>query len=275
MPTEILVQRYRDALVVGTHNLMHGLRLRRLIRHYQHLRDAVGLDVLCLQENRCALRGGHGDAVARALGPRYVHLADPQNPDVGIVYDRERFRCREHTVFALPRLSRHSWFERRYSDPRPRDRHAQVAVLETPDGGAHTIANFHLSTAGGNGHRYEQMRALAEGIVRRGVAERTVACGDTNAFHWRRRAQPAILDALLSPLAAIGVRAVGDTGPTHHFARQNEPRLTHQLAVMLGKLGLDLPLRYDVVCTNLPVARGGQARTPDSDHDLVWAALAA
>jgi hypothetical protein len=44
---------------------------------------------------------------------------------------------------------------------------------------------------------------------------------------------------------------------------------------LLGKMGLDLPRRYDVVCTSVPVLRRGQVVTPDSDHDLVWAALRA
>lgn len=267
-----LVRRSRN-VVVATHNLMRGLRLRRLMRHYRGLRDAMGLDLLCVQENGCALRGGHGAEIARALGDRYAHLADASTPDVGIIYDRERFRCREHAVFALPRLSRASWLERRFSGGRVRDHHAQVAVFENAEGEAHTVANFHLSTAGGTPHRYAQMEALVERIRRHGVPERTVACGDTNAFHWRRRAQPAILEALLAPLASIGAIAQPDSRPTHHFARQNEPVMTHRLAVLLGKLGIDIPLRYDVVCTNLPVSGRGQAHTPDSDHDLVWAAL--
>jgi hypothetical protein len=44
--------------------------------------------------------------------------------------------------------------------------------------------------------------------------------------------------------------------------------------VLLGKLGIDMPRRYYVVCANLPVAERGQVVTPDSDHDLVWARLA-
>ena len=265
--------KFSRSLVVGTHNLMNGLRLRRLLRHYRALRDANGLDVLCVQENRCAIRGGHGFEIARALGPRYVHLADPQNPDVGIIYDRTRFRCRENRVFALPSVSRLSWLERRYSGSASPAHHAQVAVLEDEAGAPLTVANFHLSTAGGTRHRYDQMQMLVERIRAHGVAGPTVACGDTNAFSWR--SQHAILDKLLSPLASIGVRAVADARPTHHFSRQNEPKLTHQLAVALGKLGVDLPQRYDVVCTNLVVARGGTAWTQDSDHDLVWAAIAA
>lgn len=261
-------------LIVGTHNLMQGLRLRRLLRHYRVLRDTVGLDVLCVQENRCALRGGHGFEIARALGSRYVHLADPNDPDVGIIYNRERFRCRENLVFPLPRVPRLNWLERRFSGPFPRDHHAQVAVLEDEAGEAFTVANFHLSTAGGTQHRRSQVRLLVKQIRAYGVPERAIACGDTNAFHWRHRAQPATLRAVLAPLETIGVRALADGPPTHYFSRQHEPRLTHRLAVALGKLGIDLPQRYDVICSNLPIERGGHAPTPESDHDLVWAALA-
>jgi endonuclease/exonuclease/phosphatase family metal-dependent hydrolase len=262
-------------LVVGTHNLMNGLRLRRLLRHYRVLRDAVGLDVLCVQENRCSRRVGHGFEIARALGARYAHLADRRDPDVGIIYDRERFRCREHVSFPLPQVPRLSWLERCYSGRHPRVHLAQVAVLEDGAGLPLTVANFHLSTAGGTRHRCIQMEAVVKRIRAMAVPERTIACGDTNAFHWSQRAQPRVLDNVLAPLAAIGARPICDARPTHHFARQHEPKLTHRAVVMLGKLGIDLPQRYDVVCSNLPGTRGGKASTPDSDHDLVWAALLA
>ena len=80
------------------------------------------------------------------------------------------------------------------------------------------------------------------------------------------------LDDLLAPFAAFGA-SEPETRPTHHFARQNEPMIPHRIGVALGKLGLDIPLRYDVVCTNLPVEGRGQMVTPGSDHDLVWARL--
>ena len=79
---------------------------------------------------------------------------------------------------------------------------------------------------------------------------------------------------MLAPLAALGAEDPG-TAPTHYFARQNEPKVPHRVGVLLGKLGIDLPRRYDVVCTNLPVSARGQVATPDSDHDLVWARIAA
>ena len=62
--------------------------------------------------------------------------------------------------------------------------------------------------------------------------------------------------------------------PTHFFARADEPKLGHQLAVMVGRLGLDLPRRYDVVCAApRAVEARGRVRTPSSDHDCVWARL--
>jgi endonuclease/exonuclease/phosphatase family metal-dependent hydrolase len=267
------VYRLEDALVVGTHNLMDGLRLGLLLPHYQALRDSARLDVLCVQENRCLLRGGHGFEIARALGSRFRHLADSSGPDVGIVYDGERLRCREHVVFPLPEAPQ-SWLEHRVRGARRRERHAQLAVFEDERGQPLTVGNFHLSTMGGTRQRVRQMRAFADRLRRHGEPGRVVACGDTNAFHWRQGGQPAVLARVLAPLEALGMGAAYDARPTHHFSRANEPRLIHQLAVALGRLGLDLPQRFDVVCTNLPVLRTGHVSTPDSDHDLVWAHLA-
>jgi len=77
---------------------------------------------------------------------------------------------------------------------------------------------------------------------------------------------------LPASLAAFGA-SDPETRPTHWFARQNEGKFIHQTGVLLGKLGIDLPRRYDVICTNLPVSARGQVATPDSDHDLVWARI--
>ena len=69
------------------------------------------------------------------------------------------------------------------------------------------------------------------------------------AVPWFRRSSPG-------PLASV---------------HQREPKLTHRACVALGRVGLDLPRRYDVVCTNLSALARGQLRTPASDHDLLWA----
>jgi endonuclease/exonuclease/phosphatase family metal-dependent hydrolase len=257
---------------------MNGLRLPRLVRYYRGLRDSIGLDLLCVQENRSTHRGHHSEQIAAALGPRFGHVHHPNGSDVSIVYDRRTLRCVEHSVVPLPRLRKLTWFERRYTTAAtPRVPNAQVVVFEPRDGPPFTVANFHLSTAGDHDHRRRQLEAVVEAIRSRGTPSRAVACGDTNAFCWRRRRHPALLEELLAPLRGIGARDHHHDidWPTHHFSRQHEPKLTHQLAVLLGRLGIDLPLRYDVVCTNLPVAGRGHAYTPDSDHDLVWAALRA
>ena len=61
---------------------------------------------------------------------------------------------------------------------------------------------------------------------------------------------------------------------THWFARADEPKIGHQIAVALGKLGVDAPRRYDVVFSSDHALAAGVHRTPESDHDLVWASLA-
>jgi hypothetical protein len=195
------------------------------------------------------------------------------------VIDTRTLDCRARAAIPLPRLAALSWFERRYIiGAKTKQKYALCAELGARRApGSLTAICFHLDTAGGNRHRQTQVRALAEALVERGLDQRLVACGDTNAFAWRRR--PETLSSLLAPLAALGASTCDGDGdgvarPTHYFARQNEPMLPHRVGVLLGKLGIDIPLPYDVVCTNLPVAARGQTVTPGSDHDLVWARIA-
>lgn len=70
--------------------------------------------------------------------------------------------------------------------------------------------------------------------------------------------------------AATGPSAVQ---PTHFFARANEPKIGHRIVATLGRMGFDRPNRYDVVASAQPVAAAGMLDTPESDHNLVWAAL--
>ncbi|HSS40020.1 MAG TPA: hypothetical protein VLT58_14730, partial [Polyangia bacterium] len=174
-------------------------------------------------------------------------------------------------IIPLPRLGSLSWFERRYIvGGKTRQKHALWAQLSTHGGPSFTAVSFHLDTAGGHRQRTLQVAALAGALAGQGLDRRLVCCGDTNAFSWRRGRRA--LDDLLVSFAAFGATDP-ETRPTHHFARQNEPMIPHRIGVALGKLGLDIPLRYDVVCTNLPVEARGQVVTPGSDHDLVWARL--
>jgi endonuclease/exonuclease/phosphatase family metal-dependent hydrolase len=276
------------SIVVATHNLMHGLRVEALLPHYVELREREGLDLLCLQEDRYVQRDaadGYVDGdqpsarIAAALGAGYEVVRDDDCPGLAFVIDRRTFGCEERGAIPLPRLSSLSWFERRYIvGGRTKQKYALFVRLGARGAaGAVTAISFHLDTAGGNRHRQAQMRALAEALVARELHQRLVACGDTNAFAWRRR--PATLSSLLAPLAALGATdpAVGsdsDARPTHYFARQHEPKVPHRIGVILGKLGIDIPLRYDVICTTLPVQSRGQTVTPASDHDLVWARVA-
>jgi endonuclease/exonuclease/phosphatase family metal-dependent hydrolase len=259
-------------VVVATHNLMHGLRLGALIPHYVALRDEQGLDLLCLQENRFpdADKGLPSDQIAAALGPAYQVVRDDESPGLAFVYDARTLACEARAIVPLPRLRSLNPFERLYIvGGKTRQKHLLLAEMRALD--SHSLfaaACFHLDTAGGNKHRATQVEAIAATLRERNLHHEFVACGDSNAFAWRR--QPAALQRLLAPLASLGATDPG-TRPTHYFARQNEGTIVHRTGVLLGKLGIDIPLRYDVICTNLPTPERGQVVTPDSDHDLVWA----
>lgn len=259
-------------MLVATHNLMHGRRLDELIGHYRALRARRGLDVLCVQENRCPRSGAHTARIASALGPDYVELSDSRRCGKGIVYDSRRLRCVDHELHELPSLTRLSWLERRYiAGGVPDRRFVQVARFADTRGEALTVVNFHLDTAGGNRHRRRQVEAIAAILGR--APGRVVACGDTNAFSLRRGRQQALLHWMLEPLAGLGAVPAPHGPPTHFFARQDEPHLSHRLVASLGRIGLEWPLRYDVVCTNVEVAERGVHITRESDHEMVWALL--
>jgi len=253
---------------------MHGLRLAALIPHYVALRDSAGLDLLCLQENRFLSDGANlpSAEIAAALGPDYRIVTGDGCPGLAFIHDARTLTCDGCIVAELPRLETLNAFERLYIvGGKTKPKYVLLAEMRARAGGApFAAACFHLDTAGGNAHRATQVEAIAAALRARDRHHRFVACGDTNAFAWRR--QPEALRRLLAPLAALGADDPG-TRPTHYFARQHEPKLPHRTGVLLGKLGIDVPRRYDVVCTNLPAVERGQVVTPDSDHDLVWARL--
>ncbi len=262
------------SIVVATHNLMHGRQLDALVAQYRELRDGEGLDLLCLQEDRY-LGGAPGEhpstKVAQALGERYRVVRDDGCQGLALLVDDRTLSTGRGGIIALPRLASLSWFERRYIvGGKTKQKYALWAELRAHGGPSFTAVSFHLDTAGGHRQRASQVAALASALAERGFDRRLLACGDTNAFSWRRDRRA--LDALLAPFAAFGATDP-ETRPTHHFARQHEPMIPHRIGVALGKIGLDIPLRYDVVCTNLPALARGQVVTPGSDHDLVWARL--
>jgi endonuclease/exonuclease/phosphatase family metal-dependent hydrolase len=262
------------SIVVATHNVMHGRRLDALVVQYLDLRGREGLDLLCLQEDR--FLGGEAGLrpsalIASALGDGYQVVRDDGAPGLAFILDGRRVSSGTCGIIPLPRLAALSWFERRYIvDGKAKQKHALRAELRVDGEQPFTAVSFHLDTAGGQRQRAAQAAALAAALAEREFHRRLVVCGDTNAFSWRRGRQT--LDALMAPFAAFGA-ADPETRPTHHFARQNEPMIPHRIGVALGKIGLDIPLRYDVVCTNLVALARGQLVTPGSDHDLVWARL--
>jgi endonuclease/exonuclease/phosphatase family metal-dependent hydrolase len=256
-----------SALWIATHNIMNGLRLAGLIAAYRRQAER-GLDLLCLQEDRPIAGGLPSDRIGAALGARFGVVRGGDGSGLAAIYRTDRLAVTASQLIALPRLDRLSWLERRYiAGGAPERKYAQRIDLAC-DGRAITVANFHLDTAGDNDHRARQVDAIAGAVA--GTA--LVACGDTNVFALRRRDQPAALARVTAGFAALGATDP-DHRPTHFFARQGEPSPAHRLAALVGRAGFDLPRRYDVICTNLPVAGRGHLHTPDSDHDLVWAAI--
>lgn len=252
---------------------MDGLRLRDLHRYYRALNERRGLAVLCVQENMRTAAATHTEVIARELGSSFAQVGD-SDARMGIVYDRERAELVDHHLVPLPRLERLTWFQRLYIDGgKPSQKYAQLATFRPISGDLLTVFNFHLETAGAHEHRRRQVEAIARAAVEGDHQDRFVACGDTNAFELVPARQRGALDEILEPLERLGARDSG-TDPTHFFARQNEPKPLHQMAVMLGRLGIDFPGRYDVVCTNVDVVDHGTVSTVESDHDLVWAELA-
>ena len=260
-----------DPTLVASHNLMHGVKLDALIPQYVALRDRHGLDVLCVQEDLATERGRLSERIAESLGSQYC-VARDDHPGLALVYDSARVSCTAHSLVPLPRLESLSWFEKMYIvGGRCRPKFALLAELKPKNAGSNfAVVSFHLDTAGCNGHRLRQVESIARALCERGWQRRFVACGDTNAFSLRR--QIATLRRVLSPFSAYGAEDP-EVHPTHWFGRQHEPKLTHRACVALGRLGLDLPRRYDVVCTNLRALARGQLLTPGSDHDLLWARL--
>lgn len=257
-------------MIVASHNLMSGLRLSGLIAEHLSLRDSDGLELLCIQENDAVVGSRCAAPIAGALGERYRILCDPRAPRLAMIYDSVALECIDCSILELPALDRLTRFERLYiAGGVVTRKHAQLVTFRRPGTEGFTAVNFHLDTAGTNHHRRAQIAAIAAALDARG-ARRIVACGDTNAFGWR--GQLAKLRRVLAPLIARGAEDPGRR-PTHYFARQREPKLPHRAAVALGRLGIDLPGRFDVVCTSLETRERGQRVTPDSDHDLVWARL--
>jgi len=275
-------------IVVASHNTMHGVFLGDLVERYRSLVPEHRVDVLCLQENmplsdeqaalranQAALRasaGTHAELFCAELG-EFQCVCLPEHPALATLV-RKAFVLEDAFLVPLPRLGRLNWIERLYI------RGGEVTVkyaLVTTIRQEHqrlTIANFHLETAGDNAHRRRQVAAVASALDARGIHDNVVACGDTNAFSWSRSGAQRVIAQLMEPLQHVAGAAPKTNGEaTHYFARQREDLLPHRIACLIGRLGVDHPLPYDVICSDLHALKSGKVSTEESDHDLVYAEL--
>jgi endonuclease/exonuclease/phosphatase family metal-dependent hydrolase len=253
-------------MIVACHNIMHGLRLGQLLATYVSLSRTLGLALLCLQETR----DGHTEAVRETLAGSFAALSHPQE-GLGLVYDASLVDVHEELLVPLPKLIALPRFARLYMQSRdPEQKFAAVYRVTPKSGAPFTLVNFHLDAAGGNVHRSGQLRFVVDVLRQRGLHDRLVACGDANIFAMRKHGHAYA--KLLAPLTEVGA-VDPETRPTHFFARTRDPKLAQRMLVRLGRFGIDMPRRYDVICANVPVASRGQIETRDSDHDLLWVRL--
>lgn len=245
-------------------------------------RTATPIHALCIQE---ATLPQATLSIAQALGRRFTVAAHASAPRLAIAYDRTLLRLRGLRVLALPQLDHFPSWQKLYSAGGPSERKfTLVGRFDWRGLGQQcarqlTIANFHLDAAGDNAHRVLQLRALSRALDT-WRDRRLVACGDTNAFSFDAREAERALACMLSSLrsrhgAADAHATIGrDLPPTHFFARADEPKLGHRIAVAVGRLGVDFPRRYDVVAAAPRVTAAGVLSTiGSSDHDLVWAQI--
>ena len=264
------MERRVQSILVASHNIMHGLRLPQLVATYRSLATTLDLGVLCLQENRLAGEATPAELIGRALGTDFDVLCRGENAQLAVIYDHRRVSVREELLIPLPKLKVLGKLAPLYmAEPEPEQKYALVCTVTPRDGTPFTLVNFHLDAAGGNRHRQEQLAMVTTTLVSRDLHHRLIAMGDANVFTFRHKKHRQAYEELLAPLTELGA-VDPETRPTHFFSRSRDPKVAQRLARALGKLRLDLPRRYDVICSNLePLARG-QVATPDSDHDLLW-----
>lgn len=266
-------------IVVATHNTMHGVFLDDLLARYEWLVGEHRVDVLCLQENvpvtapvADAAHRTHADLVAYRLpGFQCICLEDHHGLATLVHPDCE---IEDAFLISLPLLDGLNWFERLYIRGGKVTRKFALVTRVRKNGYRLAVVNFHLETAGSNLHRQRQVQAVATALIERGVSRHVVACGDTNAFSWSRQTAKHAVAELMKPLQALaGATPKTNGDPTHFFARQREDLLPHRLACAIGRFGIDHPLPYDVICSDLHAVSTGIIATEESDHDLVIAEL--
>ena len=261
---------------------MHGRFFDELRERYRRLVSEHAIDVLCLQENEPHLggpitveankRGTQAEAMCHALGG-FQCVCNKEYPALATLVGSE-LSVQESFLIRLPRLPRLTWFERLYIRGGKANQKFAQATRVQKSGISFTIVNFHLDTAGDNTHRRSQIQAIADELLSRKLVRSISACGDTNAFTWSRAAGMLVVSDVMAPLRqAVGATIKSSNQATHYFARQREDLLTHRFLTLVGKLGLDHPLPYDVICSDWAVLRQGKVMIQESDHDLVFAEL--
>ena len=156
------------SLLVGSHNIMHGLFLPELLPAYARLHRERGVGALCLQE--CSHSAA--SAVARALGPRFAAAWHPVARGLAVVYDRTRLVPRRRSAIGLPRLTRVPRWQWAYTSKTPEQRWALAVRFAPRCAAGHaagrcsaTLVSFHLDAAGDLAHRTRQMRALSHALT--------------------------------------------------------------------------------------------------------------
>ena len=191
-------------------------------------------------------------------------MRDDGCPGLAFVHDARTLACEAHAIAPLPLLAKLTPFERLYiRGGKTKQKYVLLAEMSARDAGPAArfgAACFHLDTAGGNAHRATQVEAIAAALRARGLQRGFVACGDSNAFAWRR--QPEALQRLLAPLAALG--ADRSRNPPDPLLRPAERGQVHSpaRACCWANWASTSRCRYDVVCTNLTVAERGQVVDP-------------
>ena len=256
---------------IASHNLMHGLRLQALIPHYVALRDEQGLDLLCLQEDRF-LTGGDGPAERPdrgGAGPRLPRCAGRRDaPDSPSSIDARTLACDAQAIVPLPLLAALNAFERLYIvGGKTKQKYALLAELRARAPAARrsrppaSTSTPRAATRTGR-RRSRRSRRRCANATFTGPSSRAATPTRSRGAASPRRCGAA------RPAGRAGRRRSRDRGPPTTSPARTSRKLPHRTGVLLGKLGIDLPRRYDVICTNLPVAERGQVVTPDSDHDL-------
>ena len=204
----------------------------------------------------------HPPSPLRSIARSFVAAADAAAPRLAFVYDRSRLRLRSLRVLSLPLLDRlplwqsmYTGIERRYAlvglfDWRIVDAAANGEVASRWPIST-SIRAASCQTARRSSSIWQRSSARINGVyslVRAAAGPLPlVACGDTNCFAWDASQAERDLVSLLSPLerhhGAVDAHDFASIGPTHYFARANEPQLAHKIAVAFGKLGVDFPRR--------------------------------